>query len=332
MKGSNSIPLDNEPALSISDLTKIYHGDDGTVTAIDGLSFEVGYGEIVGVLGPNGAGKTTTIKIALGLVTPTSGSVHVYGVPVHEQRSRAYEYVSAVLEGARNVYWRLTPRENLAFFAGIQGIDRPDRASNHERIIETLGLSGKADEPVRNLSRGMKQKVAVGCTLAQKTPMIFLDEPMLGLDVETSRDLEIELRRLASEEEKTIIITSHDMDVIEAVCDRVIVLDNGEIIANDSVENLLDTFQAQTYRVQTEEKLPTQLRKSLDERFQLLDWEMNRENQEFQIILNESTEFYQCIDILRAEGVDIQSFTEVNLDLEEIFVDLTTDESSGAQS
>lgn len=134
----------------------------------------------MGLLGPNGAGKTTTVKTVLGLVTPTSGEITVHGVPVHQARSRAYEYMSAVLEGARNIYWRLSVRENLAFFAGLHGIDPRERADRHEEIIDTLGLTAKADEPVKNLSRGMKQKVALGSTLARETPVLFLDEPMLG--------------------------------------------------------------------------------------------------------------------------------------------------------
>ncbi|WP_239642076.1 ABC transporter ATP-binding protein [Natrinema versiforme] len=310
--------------MSVSSLTKTYNGEKGCVTAVDDVSFDIGSGQIVGLLGPNGAGKTTTVKTVLGLITPTSGTVSIHGVPVHEARSRAYNYVSAVLEGARNVYWRLSVRENLAFFAGLHGINPQARIDRHEAIIDTLGLTGKADEPAKNLSRGMKQKVALGCTLARETPVLFLDEPMLGLDVETTRDLQTELQRLAREEDKTIVITSHDMAVIEAVCDRVIVLSEGDIVADNSVDNLLDVFQSQTYRVQLAESPPAHLREQLDTRFQLLDWRIDTDSVEFEVALADSEEFYECVDILQTAEATVRSFTEIEPDLEDVFVELTS--------
>jgi ABC-2 type transport system ATP-binding protein len=317
-------PPEGDPAVSVSNLVKTYAGKTGRVTAVDDVSFDIESGQIVGLLGPNGAGKTTTIKTLLGLITPTSGTVSIHGVPVHEARSCAYNYVSAVLEGARNVYWRLSVRENLAFFAGLHGIDPRTRADRHEAIIDTLGLTEKADEPAKNLSRGMKQKVALGSTLARETPVLFLDEPMLGLDVETTRDLQTELQRLAHEEDKTIVITSHDMDIIEAVCDRVIVLSDGDIVADDSVDNLLDVFQSQSYRVQLAGKSQAHLREQLDTRFQLLDWRIDTDSVEFEIVLAGSEEFYECVDVLQTAEATVKSFTEIEPDLEDVFVELTT--------
>ncbi|MBO4248785.1 ABC transporter ATP-binding protein [Halomicrobium sp. IBSBa] len=317
-------PPEGGPAVSVSSLTKTYTGESGRVTAVDDVSFDIGAGHIVGLLGPNGAGKTTTVKTILGLVTPTSGTISIHGVPVHEARSRAYNYVSAVLEGARNVYWRLSVRENLAFFAGLHGIAPQTRVDRHEAIIDTLGLTGKADEPAKNLSRGMKQKVALGCTLARETPVLFLDEPMLGLDVETTRDLQTELRRLAREEDRTIVITSHDMDIIEAVCDRVIVLSDGDIVADDSVDSLLDVFRAQSYHVQLAGRSQAHLREQLETRFQLHDWRIDTDSVAFEIALAGSEEFYECVEVLRTADATVRSFTEIEPDLEDIFVDLTT--------
>jgi ABC-2 type transport system ATP-binding protein len=317
-----------QAAVSVSGLSKIYRGEDGEVTAINDVSFDILAGQVVGLLGPNGAGKTTTVKSILGLVTPTSGTVSVHGIPVHENRSRSYTRVSAVLEGARNVYWRLTVRENLAFFAGLHGIDPETRRSEHEAIIETLGLEAKADEPVRNLSRGMKQKVAFGCTLARETPTIFLDEPMLGLDVTTTHDLEAELRRLAREEGKTIVLTSHDMDVVQAVCDRVIVIDGGEIIADDPVEDLLGAFEAQTYRVRIDGEPTTDLRGTLAESVRILDWKTNAETTVFELALSNSDEFFECVTVLEEANVSVGTFTEIEPDLEDIFVDLVSTKRS----
>lgn len=323
MGNHTSHDIDRTAALSVSNLSKTYTGEDGPVTAVDDVSFDIPAGQIVGLLGPNGAGKTTTVKTALGLISPTSGSVSIHGVPVHEQPSKAYEYVAAVLEGARNVYWRLTVRENLAFFAGLHGIDSNTRRTEHEDIIHTLGLDEKADEPVRNLSRGMKQKVALGCTLARETPTLFLDEPMLGLDVETTRDLQTELQRLAHEEEKTIVLTTHDMDVVQAVCDRVLVLDGGEVVTDDSVDALLGAFEAQTYRIRLGGEPNTRVREVLADRFQLLEWHVETSETVVEVSLSGSDEFYECVDVLRNMGALVRSFTEIEPDLEDVFVDIT---------
>ena len=323
----SSAPPGSDPAVSVTDLTKTYAGETGSVTAVNAVSFTVEAGQIVGLLGPNGAGKTTTVKTLLGLVTPTSGRVSIHGVPVQEARSRAYNYVSGVLEGARNVYWRLSVRENLAFFAGLHGIDPRSRVDRHEAIIDTLGLAGKADEPVKNLSRGMKQKVALGCALARETPVLFLDEPLLGLDVETSRDLRTELRRLAREADKTIVITSHDMAVVEDVCDRVVVLSDGDVVADDRVDNLLAAFRSQSYRVRLADNPTARLRERLDARFQLFDWRIDGDAVVFEIGLAGSAEFYECVDVLRAADAVVESFAEIEPDLEDVFVELTTAES-----
>jgi len=317
-------PPRDDPAVSVSELTKTYATESGHVTAVDGVSFDVEAGEVVGLLGPNGAGKTTTVKTVLGLVAPTSGAVSIHGVPVSEARSHSYNYVSAVLEGARNVYWRLSVRENLAFFAGLHGIDPRERTDRHEAIIDTLGLAEHANEPARNLSRGQKQKVALACTLARETPVLFLDEPMLGLDVETTRDLQTEIRRLAREEDRTIVLTSHDMDVVEAVCDRVVVLSDGRVVADDSVDNLLDVFQSQSYRVRLTGQVPATLRERLETDFHVLDWQSDTDGVAFEVALAGSAEFYECVDVLRAADATVASFTEVEPDLEDVFVDLTT--------
>lgn len=234
------------PVVAVENLTKTY-GDD--VRALDGVSFSIRPGEVVGLLGPNGAGKTTCIKSTLGLVDPSGGRVEVAGTDAQANPRRAYGRVGAMLEGARNVYWRLTPRENLAFFTGIAG-DRPSTvADRHEELLERLDLAEKADETVKDLSRGMKQKVSLATTLARDVDVAFLDEPTLGLDVESSLELRRELATLADEEGLAVVLSSHDMDVIQDLCDRVIILSDGEIIADDDVEALLDVFRTQTYEV-----------------------------------------------------------------------------------
>ncbi|PSP81601.1 ABC transporter ATP-binding protein [Halobacteriales archaeon QS_1_68_20] len=312
---------DSDPAIAVENLTKTYTERDGeTVTAVDDVSLEVERGTVVGVLGPNGAGKTTAIKSILGLVVPSSGTVRVDGVDVSENPAEAYRSVGAVLEGARNVYWRLTVRENLEFFSRLHGHDSPADDRAHEEYVRTLNFEDKLDELVNDLSRGMKQKTALACTFARRTPILFLDEPTLGLDVETSRDLRRQLRELVETEDRTVVLSSHDMDTVQQLCDRVVVMNEGEIVADESVEDLIDLFRTQSYRLTVAGELSDSTRELLAERFQASDWERLDGEVEFEVLLEHGDQLYDCMDVLRDAGVTPASVRALDPDLEEAFV------------
>lgn len=239
--------------IDVSGLRKVY----GSLVAVDDVSLSVGRGEIVGILGPNGAGKTTLIKSMLGLIEPTEGSVRVDETALADDPAAAYRHIGAMLEGARNVYWRLTVRENLRFFSRLVGVNPAKQRHRHEELLERFDLVEKADETVNDLSRGQKQKVALACTLARDVDVLVLDEPTLGLDVESSRTLRTELDRLVEQESLTVLLSSHDMDVIQELCDRVIVLQDGSIIADEAVDELVSLFRTQSYRIEYVGELPT---------------------------------------------------------------------------
>src|SRR6056297_1153274 len=234
-------PASDDSVVVVDGLRKTFGSGPDAVTAVDGVSFAIETGSVVGLLGPNGAGKTTLIKSILGMVVPDEGDVRIDGVDARASPRTAYADVDAMLEGARNDYWRLTVRENLRYFATVSGVDPDSVAARHDRLLDRLELTGKADVPVRDLSRGMKQKVSLASVLAGGASVVFLDEPTLGLDIESSRTLQRELRRLVAEEDLTVILSSHDMDVVERVCDRVIVMSEGRVVADDAVEALLRT-------------------------------------------------------------------------------------------
>jgi len=260
-------PPARAPALRVDGLAKRFGEGAEAVQAVDGVSLSVEHGEVLGVLGPNGAGKTTAIKSMLGLVLPDAGSVEVCGVDVHDDPAHAYRHVDAMLEGARNVYWRLTVRENLRYFAGLGGVD-PDRLTErHDRLLESLDLADVADTVVNELSRGMKQKVSLATTLSRDVDVVFLDEPTLGLDVESSIELRSELRRLAERENVTIVLCSHDMAVIEAVCDRIVILQDGRVIADDSMSELVNVLREKRFSVTTAGPIDDELAATLQERF-----------------------------------------------------------------
>lgn len=320
-----------ETVLAVDDLRKTYGDGDDAVHAVDGVSFEVNRGEVVGVLGPNGAGKTTTIKSILGLVVPTAGRVEIGGVDADEDPRGVYRHVGAMLEGARNTYWKLTVRENLEFFAALGGNDPAAARARHDRLLDQFNLAAKADEPVNSLSRGQKQKVSLAATLARGTDVVFLDEPTLGLDVEASVELRRELRRLAEEEDVTIVLSSHDMDVVESVCDRVVILSDGEVIADDAVEELVGVFETQAYQVEVAGDVPPGVREELECAYVVENWEGLADRTRFEVTLADDHTLYGVLDVLRDGGCSLLDVDGLEPDLEDVFLDVTGRANAGDQ-
>ena len=314
--GDSTAPV----AIAVDGVVKRFGSGESAVTAVDGVSLTIDAGSVVGLLGPNGAGKTTLIKCILGMVLPDEGTVHIDGIDVSAHPRRAYAHVDAMLEGARNDYWRLTVRENLRYFATISGVDPDSVADRHDRLLEQLDLTEKADEPVRKLSRGMKQKVSLASVLATESDIVFLDEPTLGLDVESSLTLRRELRRIVDERDLTVVLSSHDMDVIEDVCDRVVIMNDGRVIADDTVASLLRGSGTQGYRI-TSPDLDRVLT-GLEARFDVTDVARLDGTTRVEVTAD-SDGFYALVGYLEANDVAIDAVNTVSHDLERVFVELT---------
>jgi ABC-2 type transport system ATP-binding protein len=301
------------PAVRVEGLTKRF----GDVLAVDDVSLTVDRGSVVGLLGPNGAGKTTLVKSILGLTLPDEGSVRVAGVDVHANPREAARHVDAMLEGARNDYWRLTVRENLRYFAAVGGVKPGAVADRHDRLLDQLGLAEKADTPVRDLSRGMKQKVSLASVLATDADVVFLDEPTLGLDVESSLTLRRELRRIVAERDLTVVLSSHDMGVLEDVCDRVVVLNEGRVVADDTVAGLRRGLGARGVRV-TSADLDDATLDAVRARFDVTD--VRRRTVE---VATDSDGLYDLFDLLRERGVALEGVETVEPDLGTVLLELT---------
>ena len=314
--GDSTAPV----AIAVDGVVKRFGSGESAVTAVDGVSLTIDAGSVVGLLGPNGAGKTTLIKCILGMVLPDEGTVHIDGIDVSAHPRQAYAHVDAMLEGARNDYWRLTVRENLRYFATISGVDPDSVADRHDRLLEQLDLTEKADEPVRKLSRGMKQKVSLASVLATESDIVFLDEPTLGLDVESSLTLRRELRRIVDERDLTVMLSSHDMDVIEDVCDRVVIMNDGRVIADDTVASLLRGSGTQGYRI-TSPDLDRVLT-GLEARFDVTDVARLDGTTRVEVTAD-SDGFYALVGYLEANDVAIDAVNTVSHDLERVFVELT---------
>lgn len=225
-------------AIELLSLTKRF----GTTTAVDDVSLDVPPGQVLGLLGPNGAGKTTTIKMMAGLVTPTAGTARLGGFDIGSERSRAVQQIGAVLEGSRNVYWSLTARQNLLYFGRLKGLRAAEIKPQAERLLRELGLWERRNEPVGGFSRGMQQKVAVAAALVTDPPILLLDEPTIGLDVEAARTVREWVTRLAREEGKTIVLTTHQLAMAQELADRVAVIRDGQIITDLPTSELLNRY------------------------------------------------------------------------------------------
>lgn len=218
--------------LQIKNLTRLY----GSQRAVDDISFEVAKGEIVGFLGPNGAGKSTTMKIATTYLPPTSGTVFVEGLDVTQQPQKVKRIIGYLPEN-NPVYTDLYVREYLEFVGRFYGFRGSDLRSRVERIIEVCGLSPERHKRIEMLSKGYRQRVGLAQALMHDPRVVILDEPTSGLDPNQI----LEIRKLIKEtsENKTVIFSTHILQEVQALCDRVVVISKGKLVADDRLSDLL---------------------------------------------------------------------------------------------
>jgi len=236
-------------------LQKTYRQGSKEVRAVVDVSLTLAAGEILAFLGPNGAGKTTTIKMIAGLIQPDAGTVCILGRDPHTDPG-ALAQVGAVLEGNRNLYWRLTPLQNLEYFGVLRGLPPRTARQRGLELLETFGLWEKRDVAVQTLSRGMQQKVAIAVALLHQPALLLLDEPTLGLDVESAQAVKSLIRQIAASG-RAILLTTHQLDIAEALSDQVAVIRQGVIIAQAPTREFIRNFAGavSTYRIELEQGL-----------------------------------------------------------------------------
>jgi ABC-2 type transport system ATP-binding protein len=206
-------------------------------TAVNGVDLQIQRGEIFGLLGPNGAGKSTTIRMLCTLLEPTSGTAHINGFDLVTQANDVRRSLGTLLAGERSIYWKLTGRENLEYFAALYHIPATVARQRVEELIERMELKDRANELVEKYSTGMRQRVAIAKALLARPPILLLDEPTLGLDPQAARRLR-ELIAELKQEGHTILLTTHYMEEADQLSDRIGIIDTGRIIALDTPEGL----------------------------------------------------------------------------------------------
>ena len=243
------------PAIEVSNLRKTYSSrikhpglsgaardlfrpEHTELTAVDGISFAVEPGEVLGFIGPNGAGKSTTIKMLCGILTPTSGSVSVLGFDPIRDRSKMLYQIGTVFGQKSQLWIHIPPVETFKLLGAIYDIDDHTLKSRIDELAAAFDLGGILDTPVRKLSLGQRMKCEVAASLLHRPPVIFLDEPTIGLDVIVKKSIRDLIGRMNRDQGTTIILTSHDISDIEKLCGRVIIINHGRVVFADTTKNL----------------------------------------------------------------------------------------------
>ncbi len=276
--------------LEARNLKKSYVEKRRLIAAVQDVSLSIAIGEVLAFLGANGAGKTTTIKMIAGLIRPDEGWVRIADRDPHRQ-PQALRLVGAVLEGNRNVYWRLTPEENLEYFGVLRGLSPTVARQRGRDLLERFNLMSKRRTIVQSLSRGMQQKLAIAVALVHQPKLLLLDEPTLGLDVEATQDVKRLVREVA-QEGCAILLTTHQLAIAEELSDRVAIINSGEIIAEASTTELIQQFSGSTYRVELEVPL------DVDRMHKLERLGISAQTGQ-PIVVSDVTTLYQVLDILK---------------------------------
>lgn len=300
--------------LEVYNLRKTFRQGGKLIEAVNGVSLTINAGEVLAFLGSNGAGKTTSIKMIAGLIRPDTGWVKIGGGDPH-RNPQALRMVGAVLEGNRNLYWRLTPEENLEYFGVLRGSSRRVARQQGLKLLNRFDLLEKRHTPVQNLSRGMQQKLAIAVALVHQPKLLLLDEPTLGLDVEASQNVKALMREVAKEG-CAVLLTTHQLYVAEEISNRVAIIQQGKIIATESTRELIRRFSGSTYTIEIEGELDQTRIKKIEALGALVQLE--------QIVYAGTPEgLYQVLAVL--EPLPLVQVKQDRADLTQIFLKLVRD-------
>lgn len=217
--------------IEVKNITKKY----GSFTAVDNISFKIEEGEIIGLLGPNGAGKSTTMNMITGYIEPTEGEIKVEGYDISKKPKKAKAQIGYMPEGVP-LYSDLTVKEFVTYMAELKKVDRKTKKEKVEKIIEQTGLKDVEKKLTRNLSRGYKQRVSMAGALVGEPKILILDEPTVGLDPKQITEIRALIKELGKKH--TIILSSHILSEVSQICNKVIIINKGKIVAIDTPENL----------------------------------------------------------------------------------------------
>ena len=302
--------MNNKIVLSVKNLNKIF---DKNIHALKNLNLEVNEGEIFGLLGPNGAGKSTFINILAGLTTKSSGNVNVWGFNL-DKNPRQVRASLGIVPQEVNVDPFFTPKKLLELQAGLYGVKKKDRIT--ETILELVALKEKANNYTRNLSGGMQRRLLIAKALVHKPPIVILDEPTAGVDVELRKKLLESVKSLRNIG-VTIILTTHYLSEAENMCDRIGIINKGNLIALDTTENMLNKIQTKIVKFSVSKKV--KLIDNLKSQIKII------KNNEKELIVSYEKNIIniqEIIDLVKSQKINIFDVQSRDPDLEDVFVKL----------
>ena len=303
--------MSKKNVLSVKKLNKIYRKN---IHALKDLNLEVNEGEILGLLGPNGAGKSTFINILAGVTDKTSGEVIVWGFNL-DKNPRQVRVSLGIVPQEINVDPFFTPKKLLDLQAGLFGVKKKDRIT--DTILDLVALKDKSNSYTRSLSGGMKRRLLIAKALVHKPPIVILDEPTAGVDVELRRNLWENIRSLRKLG-VTIILTTHYLQEAEELCDRVGIIHKGNLIALDTTENMLNKIQTKTIKFEINKRIV--LDDINDKNYNIL----TNTDSEFKIEYNKQEfNIQKIIKLLENQGIVIKDIKSEDPNLEDVFVNLT---------
>jgi ABC-2 type transport system ATP-binding protein len=288
------------------------------LTAVDQISFEVGEGEIFGFLGPNGAGKSTTVRMLTGTLRPDKGTALIMGHEIAKETLEVKEMIGVVPE-VSNAYTEISAWKNLMLVGELYGLPRKERVARAESLLDEFGLYDRRDGLVRGFSKGMKQRLILCMALINDPPLLFLDEPSSGLDVESKRLIEGVIRE-KSGGGTTVFLTTHDIEEANQLCDRVAIINRGSMAAIDRPEALKRKISGLNYLDVSFDGAtdPRALAKFCDAK------EAMKMGDKIRLWADDVDEAIYCISAFASsEGLKIVSLNTLSPSLEDIFVELT---------
>ena len=306
----------NKFALAVENLTKVYSSPKTKKhnKALNELSFEVRQGEVFGLLGPNGAGKTTFLSILGGTVIKTSGKVNVWGFDL-DQNPRQVRASVGIVPQEVNLDAFFSPKKLLELQAGLYGISKENRIT--DLILKMVSLQDKANAYSRSLSGGMKRRLLIAKAMVHQPPILILDEPTAGVDVELRNNLWENVKAL-NKEGVTIILTTHYLIEAQEMCDRIAIINKGNLVALDTTEKLLERIKTKKINFKVKN---IELNKNL--KMKDINFNINSENSILVTYEKNSLDFGEIINYLNENNIKIEDISTEDGDLEDVFVQLT---------
>ena len=307
--------MDKKNALKVEDLTKIYsEKSSNEIKALNNLNLEVKKGEIFGLLGPNGAGKTTFLNILAGTVIKNSGSVNVWGYDL-DLNSRHVRSSIGIVPQEINLDAFFSPRNLLELQAGLYGIPKKDRIT--DTILKLVSLEKQADSYARSLSGGMKRRLLIGKAMVHRPPILVLDEPTAGVDVQLRQNLWNNVKTL-NKQGVTIILTTHVIYEAQEMCDRIAILNKGNLVTLDTTNNLLESIKTKKIIFKVK-KINTISPKNLNG----IKFSYNSKNEIIAFYERKKHKIDEVISRVKNSGMEIYDISTEEGNLEDVFVDVT---------